>query len=322
MKIAQIVPAWGMILNGRRPFLAIEITRECPLRCPGCYAYGPAHTGTSGTLRNLADLRAQDLIDGVLAATQRLRPLHVSLVGGEPLVRWRELDALLPRLAPIEVQLVTSAVRPIPPVWAGLEHVHIVVSVDGLQREHDRRRAPATYERILENIAGHSVIIHCTVTRHLMHRPGYLQDFARFWSARPEARKIWFSLFTPQKGEFPEERLNPADRERAIQELKTLPALFPKVYISAAVLEGYIHPPQDPEHCIFARVTACISADLKTEIGPCELGGSPECSECGCIASAGFAAIGRYRLAGLLQVGEIFRLSSAIGDARRLRRAR
>ena len=38
-----IITAWGRILRGYNPSLSIEITRECPLRCPGCYAYGDEH---------------------------------------------------------------------------------------------------------------------------------------------------------------------------------------------------------------------------------------------------------------------------------------
>src|SRR5256885_11513510 len=111
MTKVDILPAWGRVLQGYRPFLSIEITKECPLRCPGCYAYGPEHLGSNGTLRQLTDLRGQDLVNGVLALIRRFRPLHLSIVGGEPLVRCRELDALLPKLARmgIEVQLVTSA---------------------------------------------------------------------------------------------------------------------------------------------------------------------------------------------------------------------
>ncbi len=35
----EVVQAWCRILSGYRPNLSIEITKECPLRCPGCYAY-------------------------------------------------------------------------------------------------------------------------------------------------------------------------------------------------------------------------------------------------------------------------------------------
>src|SRR5205085_3147529 len=94
-----IFPAWGRILAGHTPALSIEITRECPLRCPGCYAYGDDHLGGDLTLREIRDFKGQELIDGVLNLVAERKPLHVSIVGGEPLVRFRELNTLLPTLA-------------------------------------------------------------------------------------------------------------------------------------------------------------------------------------------------------------------------------
>ena len=70
------------------------------------------------------------------------------------------------------MQLVTSAFRQIPERWNALSRLSVVVSVDGLQPEHDVRRKPATYERILKSIAGTKVTIHCTVTGQMMERPG------------------------------------------------------------------------------------------------------------------------------------------------------
>ena len=159
--------AWGRILGGYRPALSIEITRECPLQCPGCYAYGDQHLGGELTLREVSDFKGQALVDGILGLVDQHRPLHVSLVGGEPLVRYRELNTLLPIMAErgIYTQVVTSAVREIPAEWRGLDRLQIVVSIDGLQPEHDVRRAPATYDRILKHIAGHKIIVHCTVTK-------------------------------------------------------------------------------------------------------------------------------------------------------------
>src|SRR5689334_9364601 len=128
-----VLQAWSRILTGRRPNLSIEITRECPLRCPGCYAYGEAHLGGDVTLHGLADYRGDALVDRFMALIDRRKPLHVSIVGGEPLVRYRELDRILPQLAArdIHTQLVTSAVRPIPTEWATLRRLQIVVSIDG-----------------------------------------------------------------------------------------------------------------------------------------------------------------------------------------------
>src|SRR5262245_29770192 len=94
-----IFTAWGRILSGYRPNLSIEITRECPLRCPGCYAYGADHLGGDVALRDMADLKGDALVTGVLEVVSVHRPVHLSLVGGEPLVRYRELNRLLPRLA-------------------------------------------------------------------------------------------------------------------------------------------------------------------------------------------------------------------------------
>ena len=185
-------------MTGHHPSLAIEITRECPLRCPGCYAYNDEHLGGETTLRQLRDYKGQALIDGVLRLVDEHRPLHVSIVGGEPLVRYRELDAILPVLSGrgIYVQLVTSAVREIPPAWCALPRLDVVVSIDGLAPEHDVRRAPATYERILKHIAGRRIAVHCTITRQQVRRPGYLEEFVAFWSARDETREIRVSLYT------------------------------------------------------------------------------------------------------------------------------
>src|SRR5262249_9222979 len=148
-----------------------------------------------------------------------------------------ELDILLPKIAQqdVEVQLVTSAVREIPVNWSAIEQLHLVVSIDGLQPEHDRRRAPATYERILRNISGHSVIAHCTVTQQMLRREGDIARFAEFWSANPNVRKVWFSLYTPQEADCSEERLTREDRERAIAEFAVVRRDYPKVHMPDAV---------------------------------------------------------------------------------------
>ncbi|MGO8816672.1 MAG: radical SAM protein [Terriglobia bacterium] len=316
MKTVDLIPAWGRILQGHKPFLSIEITKECPLQCPGCYAYGPDHLGGSTTLRELRDAKGEALVTGVLALVRRYRPLHVSIVGGEPLVRYRELEVLLPKLEAmgVEVMLVTSAVRPIPESWHKLSNLYLAVSIDGLQPEHDRRRAPATYDRILKHIAGHRINVHCTITRQIVQRPGYLEEFATFWSQRKEVRKIWFSLYTPQHGEVSEERLAPQDRARVLEELRRLRRIFPLMEMGDRVLKGFQDPPTSPQECIFAQTTACVSSDFTTPITPCQFGGNPVCSECGCIASAGLASFAKYKLAGLVQIGAVFTASRRFGE--------
>ena len=240
-----IITAWGKILRGYRPSLSIEITRECPLRCPGCYAYGNDHLGGDVTLRQVNDYKGQDLIDRVLAIVDDEKPIHVSIVGGEPLVRFRELDVLLPKLAEkgIYTQVVTSAVRPIPEAWAAIRRLQIVVSIDGLQPEHDVRRTPATYDRILKHIVGQSITVHCTITRQQVQRDGYLEEFTKFWSANPNVGQLWFSLYTPQVGEVAPEFLTPHDRERVIAALMALRTQYPKIAMPEGLVKQYGTPP-------------------------------------------------------------------------------
>ena len=308
--------AWGRILAGYTPAVSIEITRECPLRCPGCYAYNDDHLGGGVTLREVRDFKGQALIDGVLGIVERLKPMHLSIVGGEPLVRFRELGTLLPILAArgMHVQLVTSAVREIPVEWRGIPRLSIVVSIDGLQPEHDLRRAPATYDRILKHLAEHRITVHCTVTRQQVNRAGYLEEFLRFWSARSEVERIFVSLYTPQIGEVSDERLRPADRERAVSDLRALRLKYQKLALPNALIDVYADPPQSPEECIFARTTTTISADLTTRITPCQFGGAPDCSNCGCMASAGLAAVARHQLFGVIPIGRIFDKSLKVGE--------
>ena len=317
-----ILPAWGRILAGYTPAMSIEITRECPLRCPGCYAYGDDHLGGDVTLREVRDFKGQELVDGVLALVDRHKPLHLSIVGGEPLVRYRELNTLIPLLSKrgLHVQIVTSAVRPLPAEWRTIPRVSLVVSIDGLQPEHDVRRAPATYDRILKHIVGHSITVHCTITRQQVNRPGYIEEFLRIWSARREVEKIWVSLYTPQIGEVSDERLRATDRERVVADLMALRLNFPKLALPKGLLEVYADPPDSPDDCIFARTTSTISADLTTRITPCQFGGAPDCSSCGCIASAGLAAVARHKIFGFVPVGSIFAGSVKVGQqVRRMR---
>ncbi len=318
MKTTEILKGWNKILKGEPPSLSIEITRECPLRCPGCYAYEDAHLGGGVTLRELNDRKGQELVNGVLEVVDRLKPLHLSLVGGDPLVRYRELEAMVPLLLArgVHVQIVTSAFRPLPESWATLAHMNIVVSIDGLQPEHDVRRKPATYERILRNISGQSITIHCTITGQMMKRPGYLHEFLTFWTPRQEIRKVWFSLFTPQVGDDLPEILTPEERKQVIVELLQLRKEFPKLDMPDGLIRQLATPPHGPEECVFALTTQTISADLKTKITPCQFGGNPDCASCGCIASMGLAAVAAHKLGGFIPVGAIFKASVKVGRFR------
>ena len=270
-------------------------------------------------LRGLRDYKGQELIDRILEIVARLKPLHLSIVGGDPLVRYRELEMLVPLLIDrgIHVQVVTSAFRPLPPGWVRVPRLNVVVSIDGLQPEHDLRRAPATYVQILKNIEGQKITIHCTITGHMMKRTGYLREFLEYWSPRPEVRKVWFSLFTPQRGDRLPEMLQPEERRQAIADMLALRKEFSKLDMPEGLIRQFASPPRSPTDCVFALTTQTLSADLKTKIVPCQFGGNPDCSSCGCVASMGLAAIAAHKLGGIIPVGAIFKASVRIGQIRR-----
>src|SRR5450631_4071013 len=132
MTVGELFASWGSILSGRAPMLSIEITRECPLSCPGCYAYGDSHLGGGLTLRELNDFRGDDLVNGVIKMVKKHKPLHVSLVGGEPMVRHRELSRILPVLGDMGIfgLVVTSGIIPIPQEWMKIPRSRVAISID------------------------------------------------------------------------------------------------------------------------------------------------------------------------------------------------
>jgi MoaA/NifB/PqqE/SkfB family radical SAM enzyme len=313
----DLLRGWWRVLNGYSPLLSIEITRECPLSCPGCYAYGDDHLGGEKTLRELNDLRGNALVEGVVELVRQHRPMHVSLVGGEPMVRHRELDRILPALSEMGVHsmVVTSGVIAIPAHWRQIPRLRVAVSVDGLPEDHDERRKPATYERILKNIAGRSVNVHWVITRPMLARDSYLEEYVAFWNQQPEVDHIWVSLYSPQMGEESPERLRQEDRERIARELPRLRKKYSKLLVSEGMMRAFVNPPKSPKDCLFSKMSVNYSADLETKIEPCVFGGNPDCSQCGCSISSALHWIRDVKAAGPLKVGHMVRASLAIGSA-------
>jgi MoaA/NifB/PqqE/SkfB family radical SAM enzyme len=311
----EVLTAWGRILGGRIPLLSIEITRQCPLSCPGCYAYGDMHLGGEVTLNQLSDFRGDALVDGVLDLVRKHKPMHVSLVGGEPLVRHRELSRILPALSQMGVftLVVTSAVTPIPAEWMKLPRVRVAVSVDGLPEDHDVRRKPATYERILKNIEGREVNVHWVITRPMLSRPGYLEEYVAFWSARPAVNRLWVSTYTPQIGEQTPETLTASDRAIVAGKLPALAKRYPKLLFDRGMAEAFLRPPVDPSNCLFAKMSVNYSADLHSRVEPCVFGGSPDCSQCGCAISTGLHSVREMKVAGPVKVDHFIEGSLNVG---------
>ncbi|MBV8810162.1 MAG: radical SAM protein [Acidobacteriaceae bacterium] len=318
MRPFHIFQSWGKALIGKVPMLSIEITRECPLQCPGCYAYGDSHLGSGGpNLRSVSDHRGDELVRRVLEMVDEHEPLQLSLVGGEPLMRHRELTKLLPQLSDrgIYTLIVTSGVIPIPHDWICLPRVTVAVSVDGNPEDHDVRRKPATYERILGNIAERKVNIHWTVVRNNVEQAGYMDRYLAFWNAKPEVNRIWVSIYTPQIGEESAERLTSENRAQLASYFASVGKKYPKLTMHPGIMAAFVKPPAGPSDCVFSRISLNYTADLRTRVEPCVFGGSPNCSECGCSISMGMHWLGNLTVAGPLRAKHLINGSLSVGRA-------
>ena len=126
----------------------------------------------------------------------------------------------------------------------------------------------------------------------------YLPEFVDFWSANSAVEKIWMSIFTPQRGAANAECLTPDHRRTVVETLLRIRQGRPKLDMPVGVIKEFLSPPVSPDRCIFAQTTLTLSADLKTRVEPCQFGGDPDCSRCGCMASMGLAAVGNRKLFG------------------------
>jgi len=159
------------------------------------------------------------------------------------------------------------------------------------------------------------VNIHWVITRQMLDRPGYLEEYVAFWNVRPEVNRIWVSLYTPQIGEQSAEMLTRADRETLARELPLLTKPYPKLLINEGIAKTFLNPPNNPDECLFSKMSANYSADLKSRVEPCVFGGTPDCSQCGCAISSGLHWIRTVKVVGPLKVQHFVGGSIGVGLA-------
>jgi len=156
----------------------------------------------------------------------------------------------------------------------------------------------------------------------MVERSGYLEEYVSFWSARPEVNRIWVSLYTPQQGEKAPEMLSTEHRTLIAKTLPMLRERYPKLLMSPGIAQALLEPPDSPRVCLFAKMSANYSADLKSRVEPCVFGGTPDCKQCGCAISSGLHYAQAVKIAGPLRVRHLVNASIGIGSVlNRLRNA-
>ena len=212
-----------------------------PLRFPSrspasarCAAPAATRTATiisaaSSRCARSATSKARSSIDGVLALVDRHQPLHVSIVGGEPLVRYRELNTLLPALAARHPRAAGHQRRARNPRRMARHRR----SCRSWCRSTACSRSTTSAARRRPTIGSSSTspdTDHRALHGHPAagEPPGLSRGVPRILvGAQEPVEKIWVSLYTPQIGEVSEERLRPADRERVIADLRALRLRYP-----------------------------------------------------------------------------------------------
>jgi hypothetical protein len=146
-----------------------------------------------------------------------------------------------------------------------------------------------------------------------MERAGYLEEYVKFWSERPEVNRIWLSVYSPQIGEQSPETLTAANRASLAEQLPALGKQYPKFLFNDGLAKAFLYPPSKPDECLFAKMSANYSADFKTRVEPCVFGGTPDCSQCGCAASTGLHWIRGIKVAGPVKIDHFIGSSVKIG---------
>ncbi|MGH9726433.1 MAG: hypothetical protein ACRD41_15330, partial [Candidatus Acidiferrales bacterium] len=109
------------------------------------------------------------------------------------------------------------------------------------------------------------------------------------------------------------EKLRPEDRAALAAELPALARRFPKLLFNEGIARALVQPPQNPGDCVFAKMSANYSADLKSRVEPCVFGGAPDCSQCGCAISSGLHWVRTVAVAGPLKVDHFIQGSINVG---------
>lgn len=137
----------------------------CNLHCDLCYNTPEIH-------HDPKELLPVGVMDRVMHEATELGAYRITFIGGEPLIRWRDLRDLA-RLHPdVVISIFTNGLLLTDEVAAELAavgNIELSFSIDGLEETNDRSRGPGTFRKILDAMdryrkAGGMMVFSPTVT--------------------------------------------------------------------------------------------------------------------------------------------------------------
>ena len=168
------------------PYGVVELTKHCNLRCTTCFFF-------QAFQHDAKDLRDAELIEKLRALQKRHRIKFISLVGGEPLLRPKVVEAAC-EIFPAGV-LFTNGTLPLPDL-----PISIGVSLDGPPEINDQIRGAGGWDRVVKNIANapRPVFIQSVVNQRNLD---LLETFTQQLIGLPNVVGVIYSIYVPQQGD-------------------------------------------------------------------------------------------------------------------------
>lgn len=266
------------------PYGVLEVTRKCNLRCKTCFFF-------QALQHDEGDLPDEVLIAKLRALQRRHNIKSMSLVGGEPCLRPKVLEAASD-IFPMNV-VFTNGTQPIPdlPMAFG-------VSLDGPPAINDAIRGKGIYDRAMATIAkaGRPLFIQSVVsTRNFP----YLDEFTAGLKANKNLRGVTFSIYVPQIGDTSDLWFGLAERDRVIEKLLDLKDRYGDFILNsrrALELACSATCKEITDNCDMKENSLALDYGLRRRL-PCCYGENVNCDLCAAPTPFNMAAKREARLA-------------------------
>ncbi len=145
--------------------ISITPTVICNLHCDLCYNLTEIHHDPKEVLE-------REVMDKVMTEGKAIGAYRFTFIGGEPLIRWRDIHALAEKHADVMVTIITNGLLltdEMARMFAQLGNVELSISIDGFADTHDRSRGDGTFDKVIRAMeryrdAGGMLIFSPTVT--------------------------------------------------------------------------------------------------------------------------------------------------------------
>jgi len=195
-------------------FFAISPISACNLHCIGCYA----HEYTKGESLSF------ELVDRVLTEAKELGIYFITVLGGEPFI-WTDLFKMLEKHNDMYFLIYTNGTLISNQVAKRLSvvgNILIAVSIEGFEKETDKRRGIGTYKKILQamdNLSEAGVLFGFSVTSTKQNSEVLISDEFINLMIQKGCSFGWFFQYVPI-GRNPDLDLMPTPEQRNNQRIE------------------------------------------------------------------------------------------------------